>query len=434
MPMAYKREHVAGEAAQFQSWSEWLKNHQYDRGGLIGQGGLLNSVEGTLRQTRSALRPSAAGNSALGVIYFSMATSNVQVVNNPLSLPTPGQTTIARPFGEFASGLTTGKSISGAVPYENATANPVPVFATQAIIPVLPWKATPTRGHLKGFAKRADATPLDTADVTITNLSTGAARQTATDGGGFFGGVDLEPGQYLVRAALGTDVVYTCIAAVGAGSVTTADAGPETNAPATTASHTPAAPTGQNGWYTGPVTVGLDASDDCSGVGLTEFSTDGGETWQTYTAPVTLASDGTHTLLYRSADRAGNVETAKSLVFKIDQTAPALSLSASPSEIWPPNGKTVTAKLSGQGSEPASGLGSVSYAVTDEYGTPLSIPARSLAGATATWVELLDVVASRLGTDEDGRLYRVVATATDAAGNTSTATADIVVLHDRGNR
>ncbi len=434
MPMAYKREHVAGEAAQFQSWSEWLKNHQYDRGGVIGLGGLLNSVEGTLRQTRSALQPSAAGNSALGVIYFSMATSNVQVVNNPLSLPTPGQTTIARAFPEFASGLVTGKSVNGTVPYENAATNPVPIFAAQANIPVLPWKAAPTVGHLKGFARRSDATPLDTADVTITNLSSNDVRQTATDGNGFFGGVDLQPGRYLVRASLGTDVVYTCIAAVEAGSVTTADAGPETTAPVTAAAPSPAAPTGQNGWYTGPVTVGLGASDDCSGVASTEFSVDGGATWQSYTAPVAFASDGTHTLLYRSADRAGNVETAQSLVVKIDGTAPAVSLSASPSGIWPPNGKTVTAELSGEGSDATSGLASVTYVVTDEYGTPLSIPARTLAGATATWAELLDVVASRLGGDEDGRLYRVVATATDAAGNTSTATADIVVLHDRRNK
>jgi hypothetical protein len=76
----------------------------------------------------------------------------------------------------------------------------------------------------------------------------------------------------------------------------------------------------------------------------------------------------------------------------------------------------------------------VTYAVTDEYGTPLSIPSRSLSGNSAVWTDSLAVEARRNGNDRDGRLYRVTATVTDAAGNTTTATADIIVLHDRGQR
>ncbi len=83
-----------------------------------------------------------------------------------------------------------------------------------------------------GFARRADSSTLDTATVTITNLDTDDTRTTATDGGGFYGGVDLAPGPYLVKAELGADVLYTCTANVSAGSVTTADAAPETTAPA----------------------------------------------------------------------------------------------------------------------------------------------------------------------------------------------------------
>ncbi|MGH9902090.1 MAG: glycoside hydrolase family 10 protein, partial [Pyrinomonadaceae bacterium] len=90
MPMNYKRENVSAQAVQYDQWNEWTKNHQYNRAGMIGQGAFLNSVEGTLRQTRRALAPSAAGGSGLGVIYFSMATSNVAVAANPHSVP-PGQ-------------------------------------------------------------------------------------------------------------------------------------------------------------------------------------------------------------------------------------------------------------------------------------------------------------------------------------------------------
>ena len=74
---------------------------------------------------------------------------------------------------------------------------------------------------------------------------------------------------------------------------------------------------------------------------------------------------------------------------------------------------------------------SPSQVVTDEYGAPLSIDPRALTGNSAEWAEALTVEASRRGDDLDGRLYRVTATLTDQAGNTSTATADIVVPHDQ---
>ncbi len=69
--------------------------------------------------------------------------------------------------------------------------------------------------------------------------------------------------------------------------------------------------------------------------------------------------------------------------------------------------------------------------MTDEYGTPLSVPFRALSGASASWADALAVEARREGDDLDGRLYRVTATLTDAAGHTATATVDIVVPHDQ---
>ena len=430
IPMVYKAEHTAAQVTQFNQWNEWTKNHQYNRGAMMGLGAANNSIEGTLRQTRRALlAPSTQGKTDLGVIYFSMATSNIAVANNPFALP-PGATP-ARPFAEFASGLTTGKSVDGTRNYEDPAANPVPVFGQPANIPTLPWKAAPTKGHLKGFARRADATPLDTAAVTITSLDGGETRATATDGGGFYGGVDLAPGSYLVRAELGSETVYACVATVAAGLVTTADAGPETNAPATTATLSPAAPDGENGWYKTDVTVTLGAADDCSGVAATEYSTDGGATWLPYAGPLVISAEGTTDLLYRSADRAGNVEAAQGLTVKLDKTAPTLALSADPASIWPPLGQTVNVTLAGEGSDAVSGLASVSYVVTDEYGTPLAVAPRALAGPSATWADALGVEARREGDDADGRLYRVTATLTDAAGHTTTATADVRILHDQ---
>ena len=225
IPMNYKREHIPLQAMQFAQWNEWTRNHQYNRAAMIGQGAFLNSIEGTLRQTRHVLDPSTVDNSSIGIIYFSMATTNVAVTANPLSIP-PGQDTPARSFAEFASGLTTGKSVSGTTHYEDSTTNPTSIFSHSANTPFFSWKVAPTKGHLMGFAKRADNSVLDTATVTITNLDNGSTRTTATDGGGFYGGVDLTPGHYIVKAVLNNETLYSCGAKVSAGTVTTADLQP----------------------------------------------------------------------------------------------------------------------------------------------------------------------------------------------------------------
>jgi endoglucanase len=101
----------------------------------------------------------------------------------------------------------------------------------------------------------------------------------------------------------------------------------DSTAPVTTAVVTPAQPDGQHGWYVHPVTVTLNASDNLSGVDKTEYSLDGGSTWQAYTAPVTLSQDSKYTVIYRSTDVAGNVEAAKTISFNLDQTAPTITVS-----------------------------------------------------------------------------------------------------------
>jgi uncharacterized lipoprotein YddW (UPF0748 family) len=424
IPMVYKAEHTAAQATQYNQWETWLRGHLYDRAGMMGQGAANNAIEGTLRQTRRTLTPSGGPTNLSGIIFYSMATSNIAVANNPFAQPTP-VSTAARPFAELAAGLTTGKSVNGLTRYEPA--GPAPVFADPAQVPTFSWKVAPTAGHVKGEAAGADDKPLDTAAVTIENLDTQATRETKTDGNGFFGAVDLAPGPYRARAGAS----YFCFNVVPG---VVSDAAPDTLAPETTAATLPAAPDGQNGWHTTDVGVSLDASDNCSGVASTEYSTDGGQTWQLYAGAFTLGAEGTNVILYRSTDAAGNAGTAESLVVKIDKTAPSVSLSATPGVIWPANNKPFEVSLGGVGSDAVSGLASVSYVVTDEYGTPLSIPERALAGTSADWAEALTVEASRRGDDRDGRLYRVTATVTDQAGHTATATADVVVPHDRRGR
>jgi uncharacterized lipoprotein YddW (UPF0748 family) len=421
IPMVYKAEHTATVRPQYDQWDAWLRGHLYNRAGMTGQGAFVNAIEGSLRQTRRTLTPTSGPNNLSGIIFFSMATSNIAVASNPFAIP-PGATP-ARPFSEFASGLTTGKSVNGLVPYEPDGLTPI--FNDPATIPTFSWKITPTLGHVKGEARHNDGTAFDTVPVTIENLETHATKVTATDGGGFFGAVDLPPGAYRAQV----DSLYFCFN-VSAGLV--ANAEQDILAPETTATLQPTIPSGQNGWYKTAPTITFSASDNCSGVATTEYSTDDGQTWQPYNGSFVFSTEGITTILYRSTDRASNSETAKSITLKIDTTTPVLALSATPSVIWPATNEIVNVRLEGNGSDSVSGLASISYVVTDEYGTPLTLPVRTLSGGSANWSEVLAVEARREGTDLDGRLYVVIATLTDVAGNTTTATKNIIVPHDQG--
>jgi flagellar hook assembly protein FlgD len=80
-------------------------------------------------------------------------------------------------------------------------------------------------------------------------------------------------------------------------------------------------PVGTNGWWTGPVSVNLAATDAGSGVGEVRAATDGGPS-AVVTAPLPLAGDGTHTIIYSASDVAGNREVAKTLTVRIDSARP----------------------------------------------------------------------------------------------------------------
>ncbi|XEC93010.1 LamG-like jellyroll fold domain-containing protein [Paenibacillus tarimensis] len=111
-----------------------------------------------------------------------------------------------------------------------------------------------------------------------------------------------------------------------AGDVQTVGVNMDMTTPITTAAVSPAEPDGLNAWFRHPVTLSLTANDNLSGVANTEYSLDGGSTWQAYTEPVVIAQDGKYTMSYRSTDIAGNVETDKSISFDQDTTAPTITV------------------------------------------------------------------------------------------------------------
>ncbi|WJH32763.1 polysaccharide lyase beta-sandwich domain-containing protein [Paenibacillus sp. CC-CFT747] len=84
---------------------------------------------------------------------------------------------------------------------------------------------------------------------------------------------------------------------------------------------------GSDNWYVTPVSVGLMAKDEASGVDYTEYRLDGSE-WTRYEDAVTVEADGAHTLDYRSIDKAGNVEAERQEAFRMDRTAPVIDLAS----------------------------------------------------------------------------------------------------------
>ena len=142
-----------------------------------------------------------------------------------------------------------------------------------------------------------------------------------TDGGSTWQRVAAGDG---VEAIAATDAQH--VWAFGDGFlVSTLDSNVDSAAPVTLDPHN------DSGWRHKTVTIDFSANDiGGSGVGLTQSSLDGGA-WQpgaTITVPAYADHhfDGVHTILYRSADNAGNQEQTESLVVGVDTLGPACSV------------------------------------------------------------------------------------------------------------
>ncbi len=97
--------------------------------------------------------------------------------------------------------------------------------------------------------------------------------------------------------------------------------------PATTA--TVSGTEGDEGWFISDVNVKLTANDSASGISKIEYSLNDGETYKGYEEEILVSKEGTSEMLYRSIDKAGNVEDGKILALKIDKTAPSTVVYAS---------------------------------------------------------------------------------------------------------
>jgi hypothetical protein len=206
----------------------------------------------------------------------------------------------------------------------------------------------------------------------------------------------------------------------------------DTTPPTTVASVT-SGTLGTNNVYVTPVMVHLIASDvdDPANTLTTFFSVDGGMTKMGNNVTLTLG-DGSHTILYHSQDPAGNAETPHSFMVNVDLTTPVVTASASPTTLWPPNHKLVGVTVTGTVTDASGGVpGMVHYQVLDEYGRVQPSGNAPVVGGNYSFG--VNLQASRTGQDKDGRLYTIVVTAVDEAGNTGSARTFVVVPHDQGH-
>ena len=171
-----------------------------------------------------------------------------------------------------------------------------------------------------------------------------------------------------------------------------------------------------NGWNNTPVTAHFAATDALSGIGGTTA------------ADVTLASDGANQQVSRTfVDIAGNSVTALIDHVNIDMTPPMVTCAASPSVLWPPNGRLVPIAVAVNVDD--AGSGAAGFVLTDVTSDePDGSAIQGFAVGTPGVSGML--AASRLGNGH-GRTYTLTYTGYDAAGNSRLCQTTVSVPHDQ---
>ena len=205
--------------------------------------------------------------------------------------------------------------------------------------------------------------------------------------------------------------------------------------------HVEPAPSGGGGGNNGPpLTAGPDQVVECASPTGTPVLLQGQLFFQpttpltyTWTGPFAATSGlvatvpfglGSHTATLTISDGTRTASDSTQITV-VDTTAPQIaSITANPSVVWPPNGRMVPVSIAVSATDTCSAqVACQGVSVTTNDGA-------SAADWQATGPLSLNVRATRGGSG-GGRTYTVTVACSDAAGNTSTATVDVVVPHDR---
>ncbi len=195
IPMAYFRQQTNGN--DIARWQNFIVDHRYDHQAVIGLGFYLNSPSNNLVQLQGVHGTNSLGNRLDGFGCYSYAAMSANGgLNDYLTSMTQSQTLPAD--GEIKGG---------------------PLFETDASIPAMPWKEMPRNGHLKGFVVDGFLkSGLDRAAVTLTGPVTKMLESDAT---GFFGAVNLPPGDYQLKVTAWNRMESATMVSIKRGTVST---------------------------------------------------------------------------------------------------------------------------------------------------------------------------------------------------------------------
>lgn len=135
------------------------------------------------------------------------------------------------------------------------------------------------------------------------------------------------------------------------------------------------------GWYNGTVMVGLQPTDDLSGVRTSTYSVDYEWPWHLYSAPVPVSANGWHIIHFNSSDWAGNIEDSSCGTFQIDTVSPSTDLdmigTVSPDGWFVSEVRITLTADDANGDEEVSGIDSTWYSFDNstwfEYGGPFNV-------------------------------------------------------------
>jgi hypothetical protein len=183
------------------------------------------------------------------------------------------------------------------------------------------------------------------------------------------------------------------------------------------------------------VTLSSAGSGDSDGqITLYEWFENGKRIASGPTATVTLAF-GVHTILLRTTDDDGGTNDDVVVVAIRDTQAPTVAMVVSPTRLWPPNHTMHVVARGVSASDVCDPAPALRFSITSDepengLGDGDTAPDWAVQAAGASVADVL-VRAERSGLG-NGRVYTISATATDRAGNgSSAATGTVTVPHNQ---